>query len=261
RGNEEYSNFICFLTKMVPVFALNQVSRSFQAQSALEQITLHIWPQERVGVIGSSGAGKSTLLSLLNGSLAPSQGEILILGQNLGVLRSRQRRSIQRRIGTIYQHHHLVGSLAVVHNVNGGRLGEWSLVKAAWSLLWPQGVDRVRSALEQVGLAEKLWQRTDRLSGGEQQRVALARVLVQDPVAIVADEPVSSLDPARSEDLMQLLCELATTQGKTLVISLHDVALAQTYCTRLVGLRQGRIHFDLPTEQVTAALIEDLYRY
>ena len=118
-----------------------------------------------------------------------------------------------------------------------------------------------RSALEQVGLAEKLWQRTDRLSGGEQQRVALARVLVQDPVAIVADEPVSSLDPARSEDLMQLLCELATTQGKTLVISLHDVALAQTYCTRLVGLRQGRIHFDLPTEQVTAALIEDLYRY
>lgn len=230
-------------------------------QTALHPLNLEIWPQERVGLIGSSGAGKSTLLSLLNGSLAPSSGTLYVLGQNLAQLRPCQRRRLQRRIGTVYQQHHLVGRLAVVHNVNGGRLGEWSWAKAAWSLVWPQEVSRVTAALDRVGLATKLYERTDRLSGGEQQRVALARILVQDPVVMIADEPVSSLDPARSREILQFLVDLVENQGKTLVISLHDVELARTYCTRLIGLRQGQLWFDRPVEEVTTAMIEALYAY
>lgn len=243
-----------------PIFHLSQVTRQFQALTALAEVNLSIATGERVALIGPSGAGKSTLLSLLNGTLLPSAGQVTVLGQDLRRLSPRQRRRVQRQIGTVYQQHHLVTNLSVIHNVNAGHLGRWSLAKAAWSLLWPQSVEIAARALAQVGIAEKLYVRTDRLSGGEQQRVAIARVLVQDPVAILADEPIASLDPARAHDLMALLCRLTEQSGKTLVISLHDIEYAFQYCTRLVGLRQGQIQFDAPPAQVTDAMIHELYR-
>lgn len=243
-----------------PIFQLSQVTRQFHALMALADVSLSIAAGERVALIGPSGAGKSTLLSLLNGTLLPSAGQVRVLGQDLRRLSPRQRRRVQRQIGTVYQQHHLVTNLSVIHNVNAGHLGRWSLAKATWSLLWPQSVDVAAQALAQVGIAEKLYARTDRLSGGEQQRVAIARVLVQDPVAILADEPIASLDPARAHDLMALLCRLTEQSGKTLVISLHDIEYAFQYCTRLVGLRQGRIQFDAPPAQVTDAMIQSLYR-
>ncbi|HIK41846.1 ATP-binding cassette domain-containing protein [Thermoleptolyngbya sichuanensis A183] len=243
-----------------PIFYLSQVTRQFQGLTALAEVNLSIAAGERVALIGPSGAGKSTLLSLLNGTLLPSAGQVTVLGQDLRRLSPRQRRRVQRQIGTVYQQHHLVTNLSVIHNVNAGHLGRWSLAKAAWSLLWPQSVEIAARALAQVGIAEKLYVRTDRLSGGEQQRVAIARVLVQDPVAILADEPIASLDPARAHDLMALLCRLTEQSGKTLVISLHDIEYAFQYCTRLVGLRQGQIQFDAPPAQVTDAMIHELYR-
>ncbi|MBF2086760.1 phosphonate ABC transporter ATP-binding protein [Thermoleptolyngbya sp. C42_A2020_037] len=244
----------------IPIFQLSQVTRQFHALTALAGVNLSIAAGERVALIGPSGAGKSTLLSLLNGTLLPSAGQVTVLGQDLRRLSPRQRRRVQRQIGTVYQQHHLVTNLSVIHNVNAGHLGRWSLAKAAWSLLWPQSVDVAAQALAQVGIAEKLYARTDRLSGGEQQRVAIARLLVQDPVAILADEPIASLDPARAHDLMALLCRLTEQSGKTLVISLHDIEYAFQYCTRLVGLRQGQIQFDAPPAQVTDAMIHSLYR-
>jgi phosphonate transport system ATP-binding protein len=243
-----------------PIFHLSQVTRQFHTLAALSEVNLSIAAGERVALIGPSGAGKSTLLSLLNGTLLPSAGQVTVLGQDLRRLSPRQRRRVQRQIGTVYQQHHLVTNLSVIHNVNAGHLGRWSLAKAAWSLLWPQSVEIAAQALAQVGIAEKLYARTDRLSGGEQQRVAIARVLVQDPVAILADEPIASLDPARAHDLMALLCRLTEQSGKTLVISLHDIEYAFQYCTRLVGLRQGQIQFDAPPAQVTDAMIHELYR-
>lgn len=243
-----------------PIFHLSQVTRQFHTLTALAEVNLSIATGERVALIGPSGAGKSTLLSLLNGTLLPSAGQVTVLGQDLRRLSPRQRRRVQRQIGTVYQQHHLVTNLSVIHNVNAGHLGRWSLAKAAWSLLWPQSVEIAARALAQVGIAEKLYVRTDRLSGGEQQRVAIARVLVQDPVAILADEPIASLDPARAHDLMALLCRLTEQSGKTLVISLHDIEYAFQYCTRLVGLRQGQIQFDALPAQVTDAMIHELYR-
>ncbi|KKI98180.1 phosphonate ABC transporter ATP-binding protein [Prochlorothrix hollandica] len=242
-----------------PIFQLQGVYHCFGEFTALADVSLTIAAGERVALIGPSGAGKSTLLSLLNGSLRATAGKVAILGHALADLPPKQRRRIQRHLGTVYQQHHLVMNLAVIHNVNAGQLGRWSLGKAAVSLVWPQGVATAARALGQVGLADHLYGRTDRLSGGQQQRVALARVLVQDPLVILADEPVSSLDPARSQDIMELLCQLTLSQGKTLVVSLHDVDLALRYGTRIVGLRQGQLLFDAPPDQVTPALIQRLY--
>ncbi|MGB3292032.1 MAG: phosphonate ABC transporter ATP-binding protein [Phormidesmis sp.] len=245
-----------------PVLALEAVTCRFDAYRAgevvaLAAVSLAITPGERVALIGPSGAGKSTLLSILNGSLYPTSGHVWMLGRELPSLKGRRRREILRQVGTIYQQHHLVSNLNVIHNVNAGHLGRWPLWKALWSLVWPQQVDRAQRALTQLGLADKLYTRTDRLSGGQQQRVALARVLIQDPAIILADEPVASVDPARSHSIMQQLCELG--KNRTLLVSLHDVALARAYCDRIVGLRQGQLIFDLPSAAVSDDQLTELY--
>lgn len=243
-----------------PIADLHQVSHQFGQFTALSEITLQIYPGESVALVGSSGAGKSTLLQLLNGTLMPSQGELQILGQSLRQLNDRQLRQLQRRIGTIYQQFHLVDSLKVIHNVNAGQLGRWSFPKALLSLIIPQDVATAQAALTQVGIPEKLYERTDRLSGGQQQRVAIARVLVQNPWLILADEPIASLDPERSREVMDLLRDLTQAQGRTLVVSLHDIEFAKSHCQRIIGLRQGRIVFDLPTVDVTPEMWAAVYR-
>ena len=243
-----------------PLFELINVSRRFGAFQALSNINLTIHAGGRVALVGPSGAGKSTLINLLNGSLLPSQGEIRLLGQNLARLSPRAARRVQQQIGTIYQQFHLVDNLQVIHNVNAGHLGRWSLTRAAWSLLWPQSVDVAAQALTQVGIPEKLYARTDQLSGGQQQRVALARVLVQDPAAILADEPISNIDPERSRGIMDLLSHLCRQTGKTLVVSLHLIEYARSHCDRIVGLRHGRVIFDAPVAEISQEMIDVLYR-
>ena len=245
-----------------PVLALKAVTCRFEGYPtdeivALASVSMTIASGERVALIGPSGAGKSTLLSLLNGSLSPTNGEVWVLGCQLHRLRGHRRREILRQVGTAYQQHQLVSNLSVIHNVNAGHLGRWPLWKALWSLVWPQQVNKAQRALGQLGLADKLYTRTDRLSGGQQQRVALARVLVQDPAIVLADEPVASVDPARSHDIMQQLSQLG--KDRTLLISLHDVGLARAYCDRLIGLRQGQIIFDLPSAAVSDAQLAELY--
>lgn len=236
---------------------LESVSCRFGSVVALQSVSLAIAPGEKVALVGPSGAGKSTLLNLFNGSLSPSQGSVQVLGKAIHTIQGSQRRKLQRQVGTVYQQHQLIENLAVIHNVNAGHLGRWPLWKAAWSLIWPQQVNAARHALAQLGIADKLYARTARLSGGQQQRVALARVLIQDPAIVIADEPVASVDPARAHDVMSLLSQLG--KNRTLVVSLHDVALAQTYCDRIIGLRQGHILFDLPSAKVSTEQLSTLY--
>ena len=232
----------------------------FDTGWALADVDLEVAAGERVALVGPSGAGKTTLLSLLNGSLVPSAGTVRVQGRDLATLRPAELRRIQRQIGTVHQQFHLVGPLRVIHNVNAGRLGAWSLARAVASLVSPREVEAARAALDRVGIPEKLYARTDSLSGGQQQRVALARVLVQDPVAILGDEPISSLDPARATEVMELLVALAGEDGRALVVSLHAVEHAFRHCDRLVGLREGRVVFDAAPAEVSAAMVEDLYR-
>ena len=246
---------------MAAVFELDRVTHRFNQTESLRKISLIVQPGEKVALIGPSGAGKSTLLNLLNGTYSPSDGTLRVFDRCLHQLSGRQRRQLQRQLGTVYQHHGLITNLSVLHNVNAGHLGRWSLWKAAWSLLWPLEVERATAALAAVGIAEKLYTRADRLSGGQQQRAALARVLVQDPAVILADEPTASLDPERSREIMALLVGLCDREAtKTLVMSLHDVAVARRYCDRIIGLRHGQLAFDLSVSQVTDAHLQTLYQ-
>lgn len=242
------------------VVAFRGVSVEFGDHRALADVDLRIREGEKVALVGPSGAGKTSLLRLCTGSLAPSRGDVSVLGESLRGISPARLRSVNRRIGSVHQHLDLVGPLRVVHNVNAGRLGAWSLPRALWSLVRPVEQDLAREALDSVGIGGKLFARTDRLSGGEQQRVALARVLVQEPDLILADEPVSSLDPARSEAVMRLLTEVVAGQRRTLLVSLHDFAVARRTCDRLIGIRSGRIVFDSPAAEVTERTGDDLYR-
>jgi phosphonate transport system ATP-binding protein len=240
--------------------SLRGVRVRFGSHTAVDGVDLDVRTGERVALVGPSGAGKTTVLRLCNGTVLPGEGSVSVLGVDLAAATERERRSVRRRIGTVYQQLHLVGPLRVVHNVNAGRLATWHPVRALGSLLRPLEVEAAHDALVKVGIGDKLFERTERLSGGEQQRVALARVLRQDPDLILADEPVSSLDPARAEEVMDLLCGVVAEGTRTLLVSLHDFGLARRRCDRVIGLRRGRVVFDLPAAAVDDQMAADLYR-
>jgi phosphonate transport system ATP-binding protein len=162
----------------------------------------------------------------------------------------------------VHQNHDLIPNLRVVQNVVAGKLGQRGFLESVRSMIRPGREDqrRVHELLERVGIPEKLFERTDTLSGGQAQRVALARALFQEPRALLADEPVASVDPARARDLIRLMRDLAREDGLTLVACLHDLMLAREFFPRAVGLRAGRVAFDSPTEEVPAASFEELYR-
>lgn len=240
--------------------SLRGVGVVYGACRALDGVDLDVRAGERVALVGPSGAGKTTVLNLCTAVVAPATGSVRVLGQTLAGASPADLRAVRRRTATVYQQLHLVGPLRVVHNVNAGRLGSWTTARALWSLVRPADVAAARDALGRVGIADKLYERTDRLSGGEQQRVALARALVQEPALILADEPVASLDPARAEEVMDLLGTEVAEGGSTLVVSLHDFELARRCCDRVVGLRAGRVLFDLPAGEVTDDMGTALYR-
>ncbi len=240
-----------------PVIALRGAGRSFGHHPALRGVDLTVHAGERVAVLGASGAGKSTLLALVNGSVAPTAGTVEVFGEPLADLSTGRRRELQRRIGTVTQRLDLIEQVRVMHNVNAGRLGRWSTLRALGAMVWPRPDDVVRGALDQVGLGWALHERTERLSGGERQRVAIARLLVQEPDLILADEPVSSLDPARAAGMLDLL--RAPAEGSTLLVSLHQPDLARRHCSRAIGLRDGELAFDVAIEDLSDALLSDLY--
>ena len=242
-----------------PVVELDGLTVVHGTTTALRDVTLRIGAGERVAVLGASGAGKSTLLGVLGGTVAPTSGEVRVHGARPAALSGPALRRLRARTGSVSQSLDLVGPLRVVHNVNAGRLAGWSLPRAAWSLLRPQGLAEARAALDRVALGDRLFDRCDELSGGQQQRVALARLLVQDPELVLADEPVSSLDPALTAHVLAVLGDLAADRSRTLVMSLHDPALAVRTCDRLIGLREGGVQLDVATAELAPGVLDELY--
>ena len=236
---------------------LDGTSKRYEQATVLAPISLSVRPGERVAVIGPSGAGKTTLLRLIAGAVAPSTGTVELLGRDVASLRPG--RELARLVGMIAQQFDLVPNLSVLHNVLAGRLGEWSLGRSLRSLVWP-GEQRVAfDALKRVGVTHLVHQRAGRLSGGEQQRVAIARVLVQHPSVVLADEPVASLDPARAREVVRLLTAVTEEQSETLIASIHSIGLAREFFDRIVGLRNGLVQFDIPTTGIDDDMLEDLY--
>ncbi|WP_024672313.1 phosphonate ABC transporter ATP-binding protein [Pseudomonas syringae] len=226
---------------------------------ALRGLDLSIERGERVAIIGPSGAGKTTLLNLLASALPPSAGQLEVLGANPWQLSSRQRQRLRSRIALIHQAPPLPPRQRVVTAVLAGKLGQWGLGKSLLNLLHPLDVPGARAVLARLDLADKLFERCQQLSGGQLQRVGIARALYQAPELLLADEPVSAMDPRLADHTLSLLCRHAIEHHVTLVASLHAVELALAHFPRIIGVRDGRIHFDLPASEVERQHLDTLY--
>ena len=226
---------------------------------ALSAIDLSVAAGERVALVGPSGAGKTTLLRVAAAALRPTEGRVALLDGDPWTLAPRALRTLRARIGFVHQAPPIPPRLRVVTAVLAGRLGQWGLGRALRSWLLPDDAAGARDALARVGLAERVFERCDQLSGGQLQRVAVARTLYQAPALLLADEPVSALDATTADAVLRELVAYSQAAGTTFVASLHAVDLALRWFPRVVGLRDGAVMFDLPSDEVTPERLASLY--
>ncbi len=240
-----------------PLAAVDRVTKTYPRVTALSGVSLTIDVGDRVALLGPSGSGKSTLLNLLSGMDQPDDGSVTIAGRVLS--RNLPRRERAALVGIIHQQLDLVPQLPVIHNVLAGRFGHWGAIRSLISAVWPRDYHLAAEALARMGIAAKIQERTSHLSGGEQQRVAIARALVQSPRLALADEPVAWVDPGLAQEILQLMVGLTEDSDRALVASMHSPYLVQQFFNRAVGLKRGRLHFDLPAGQLTESLLAELY--
>lgn len=241
-------------------FSLTGVGRVYDnGQVALADVTICAAAGEQIAVIGPSGAGKTTLLRILGAVQRPTSGQVDLLGQSPWSLGASELRRLRARIGIVHQTAPLPLRQRVVTAVLAGRLGTWPLWKSLASLVYPMDIPGACAALRRFDLDDRVFDRCDRISGGQLQRVGVARVIYQQPDLVLADEPVSSLDPTLAQQTIRALAQDARARGATLVASLHAVDLALGEFPRIVGVRDGRIFFDLPSAQVDRAQLQALY--
>jgi len=253
------------------VIRLERVRVQAAGRTLLQVPRLSIAAGERVAVVGPNGAGKSTLLRLLTGMVVAEQGRVQVLGRELGrelapqnppPLSRAQWRSLRREVGLVMQGLHLVPRLSARENVLIGALArlQGSDAWRSWLRLYPAAlVAEADAALAALGLAERAQTRADRLSGGERQKVSLARLRLQRARLVLADEPTSALDPVATEQVCAALLAATDAAGQTLVTVLHDLELLPVLATRVLGLAQGRLLWDLPAHVVDAAALKALY--
>lgn len=241
---------------------VSKLSHRYGANQALSDISLEIDQGEQVALIGSSGCGKTTLLNLLGTRLSASEGGLTILDDNPNQLKPSDIRKLRTKIAMIPQHLGLVPNVRVIRNVLNGGLGKIGLLSTLRQLLWLKENERMKvfDLLKRTGISEKIYDRTDSLSGGQQQRVSVARALYQKPSIILADEPVSAVDPERAKDTISLLTQLSKEENVTLIVSLHNLELAREFFPRLVGLRHGEIKFDRSPDELSKEECQSLYQ-
>jgi phosphonate transport system ATP-binding protein len=225
---------------------------------ALKQIDLDVAEGEFLVVLGPSGAGKSTLLRCMNRLTQPTDGTIRIGGQLTSDDREGLRR-LRRDVAMIFQHYNVVPRLSVLKNVLTGRLGAVS-GPLSWLQVFPESdIAIARECLRRVELEDKAANRTDKLSGGQKQRVGIARALAQQPRIILADEPVSSLDPKTSRSVLRYLKQASEELGITVVCNLHQVNYAREFAQRVVGVSAGQVVFEGPPEALTDEILHKIY--
>ncbi len=241
------------------VISLTAVTKDFGTTQALHDVNVSVGRGEVVVLLGLSGSGKSTLLRHLNGLEYPTSGTVEVLGQNVPALKAKAVRALRGRVGMIFQQFELVASLTALENVLTGALSRLSGPRLGL-ISYPKSLKlRALTHLDRVGLLDRAYQRADRLSGGQQQRVAIARALMQDPEILLADEPVASLDPESSSQVMSIIRQIAADDGLTVVCSLHQVDLALDWGDRIVGLRSGKVVLDTTTDGLSKAQVMEIY--
>jgi len=226
---------------------------------ALKAVDLDIPEGQVLALIGPSGAGKSTLIRCINRLVEPTSGKVYLGDVELTGLSSGALRRERRRMGMIFQEYALVERLTVMENVLSGRLGYVGFWRSFLRRYPQSDVDEAFRLLDRVGLLEMADKRADELSGGQRQRVGICRALIQNPALLLVDEPTASLDPKTSRQIMRLICELCKERGLAAIINIHDVALAQMFVQRVIGLRFGAVEFDGPPDGLTPDVLTTIY--
>ncbi len=226
---------------------------------AIKKMSLQVDSGEQIALIGPSGAGKTTLLQVLSCTIKPVNGTLEIDAQQPWSLSKRQLQKLRGRLIVAPQVPPLPPRQRVITSILAGRLPAMGLAQSIKSLFYPVDIPAAHNALSKLDLPEKIFERVDRLSGGERQRVGLARLFVSPAKLWLVDEPLSALDPTRARQAMSALTDTARQTDTTLICTLHQVDMALAFFKRIVGLRHGKIEFDLPTEQVTPDMLKKLY--
>ncbi|PIQ97297.1 MAG: phosphonate ABC transporter ATP-binding protein [Nitrospinae bacterium CG11_big_fil_rev_8_21_14_0_20_56_8] len=226
----------------------------------LIDLSLTIEPGEFVTVLGRSGSGKSTFLRCVNRLIEPTAGRIFLAGEEITGISAAKLRVLRRKIGMIFQQFNLVRRLTVLANTLSGRLGYHSAWAAMIHHFPRQEIETALRRLDRLGIGDKAGQKAESLSGGQQQRVGIARALMQEPEILLADEPVSSLDPASARVILDILREINRNEGVTVVCNLHQPDLAREYGGRVLALQQGRLVFDGPPQRLDSDTVDRIYR-
>lgn len=226
---------------------------------ALKNINLEIQDGEFVAIIGLSGAGKSTLLRAINKMHPISSGSLLIDGKDISKLEGNNLRMLRRSIGMIFQSFNLVKRASVFNNVLAGRVAYHSTFRTLVGRFPLKDKKIALESLDKMGILDKAYVRADQLSGGQQQRVALARAIAQEPKIILADEPVASLDPITTVQVMDDFLRINKEMGITIIANMHHVDLAVKYARRIIGIKQGEIVYDGPSSEINDEILESIY--
>lgn len=240
---------------------VTELSKKFpNGPLALDRVSLTVPKGQLLSLIGLSGSGKSTLLRHLNGLIQPTAGSVDVLGTNVVTAGRRELRALRRNVGFVFQSFGLVGRLTALENVLSGSLGRLRGPRLG-TITYPKALRReALDNLERVGLAAQAFQRADTLSGGQMQRVAIARTLMQRPSLLLADEPVASLDPESSAQVMDVLFRIVVEDQLTVICTLHQVELALGWAQRIVGLRDGQVVLDRAVDSLDQDEVMDVYR-
>jgi phosphonate transport system ATP-binding protein len=255
----------------VTILEIKDLHKTYGAKTqVLRGINFQIEQGEFVCIIGLSGAGKSTLLRCVNRLIEASSGAVLVPRALSGVsaegakmdvlkLNAEELRLLRRKVGMVFQQFNIVKRLSVIENVLSGGLGYQPGLRSVLRIFSRDEKRRALTNLERVGLLDHAYKRADQLSGGEQQRVAIARTLMQQPAIILADEPVASLDPRLSRVVLDILKRVCREDGITALVSLHALELTREYADRIIGLKQGQIFFDGRPRDLTDAIVDSVY--
>ena len=225
----------------------------------LRDVSFTLGDGEFLSVIGPSGAGKTTLFRSLNGTEVCGGGEILYKGTHFEAARGRDKRAVQRTIGTIYQDFCLVENTSSLQNVLNACLPEMSLGAALLGLFGRARTEKAAGILREVGLEDKLSEPVKRLSGGQKQRVAIARALMRDPAVLLADEPVASLDPVTGRQILELLRQIQRSRGVSILMNSHNLELSLEFSDHIIGISRGRVVFDGTPGAVTEDVLREIY--
>ncbi|HSE91379.1 MAG TPA: phosphonate ABC transporter ATP-binding protein [Candidatus Binatia bacterium] len=253
------------------ILEIKDLYKAYDKTQVLRGINLQIEQGEFVCIIGLSGAGKSTLLRCVNRLIEASSGAILVPralsglsrdGAQVDVLKlnAQELRLLRRKVGMVFQQFNIVKRLSVIENVLSGGLGYQPGLRTVLRIFSREEKRQALTNLKRVGLLDHAYKRADQLSGGEQQRVAIARTLMQQPAIILADEPVASLDPRLSRVVLDILKRVCSEDGITALVSLHTLELTREYADRVIGLTQGQIFFDGPTRDLSGTIVDSVYQ-